>query len=97
MPRYINIDKITIPKGFFDDLNVPKLFKWLESQEIVVLPKEEQKQATWNYWKGRCGNHDKRIEDATCSNCGYKHPTVKGSPKLLSDYCPCCKSKMKKE
>lgn len=29
---YIDTNKITIPKGFFKDLNVPKLFKWLDSQ-----------------------------------------------------------------
>lgn len=31
--RYIDIKKVTIPKGFFNqDLNVPKLFDWLYSQ-----------------------------------------------------------------
>lgn len=30
--RYIDINKISIPKGFFNDLNVPKLFDWLNSQ-----------------------------------------------------------------
>lgn len=100
MPRYIDIDKIFIPKGLFDEgFNVPKLIKWLESQDFVDIPTvpAEEKQGEWVYWGGWCGNHDKRIEDATCSNCGYRHPTVKGSPELLGDYCPCCKSKMKKE
>lgn len=54
--------------------------------------------AEWKYWEGWCGNHDKRIDDATCSKCGYKHPTIRfGSPDLLQDYCPSCKSKMKKK
>ena len=50
--------------------------------------------ARWDYWDGWCGNHDQRIEDATCSKCGYKHPTVRGTPELLADYCPSCHSKM---
>lgn len=55
---------------------------------------EIQNTARWEYWDGWCGNHDKRIEDATCSKCGYKHPTVRGTPELLADYCPYCHSKM---
>ena len=31
----------------------------------------------WEFWPGWIGNHDKRIEDATCSRCGYVHPTVR--------------------
>lgn len=53
-------------------------------------------EARWEYWPGWGGNHDKRIEDAKCSRCGYNHPTVRGTPKLLSDVCPRCKSKMDK-
>lgn len=30
--RYIDIENVTIPKGFFEDLNVPKLLTWLASQ-----------------------------------------------------------------
>ncbi len=30
--RYIDIENVTIPKGFFEDLNVPKLLAWLASQ-----------------------------------------------------------------
>ena len=29
---YIDTSKVTIPKGFFEDLNVPKLLDWLNSQ-----------------------------------------------------------------
>lgn len=29
---FIDTEKITIPKGFFDDLNVPKLLAWLNTQ-----------------------------------------------------------------
>ena len=68
--------------------------------ELAKEPKTtstEEYEAEWQYWSGWSGNHDKRIEDATCSKCGYKHSTIFGSPDLLQDYCPCCKSKMKKK
>lgn len=32
MARYIDVEKVHIPKGFFKDLNVPKLLNWLKSQ-----------------------------------------------------------------
>ena len=62
--------------------------------------------AFWEYWSGWVGNHDQRIEDATCSNCGYVHPTVrldfdKGEnfrncfvPAKLPSICPNCEFKM---
>lgn len=39
----IDTSKITIPRGFFEeDLNVPKLFKWLYSQPTAdVVPRDE--------------------------------------------------------
>lgn len=52
--------------------------------------------AEWKYWEGWEGNCDQRIENATCSNCGYVHPTVKGSPEKLSDFCGGCGRRMAK-
>lgn len=46
----------------------------------------------WKTWEGWRGNHDQRIEEATCSKCGYVHPTVKGSLSKLGTVCPSCKS-----
>lgn len=31
----------------------------------------------WKFWEGWMSNHDMRIDDATCSICGYEHPTVR--------------------
>ena len=31
MSKLVDISNAHIPKGFFEDLNVPKLFNWLES------------------------------------------------------------------
>lgn len=38
----IDTSKISIPIGFFEDLNVPKLFKWLYEQPTAdVVPRDE--------------------------------------------------------
>jgi hypothetical protein len=71
---------------------------------------EHVKRGHWLYWEGWCGNHDMRIEDAVCSECGYEHPTVRweyGDPKgnaaydtilhKLSGECPKCGALMEKE
>jgi len=34
---YIDLKKLTIPNGFFEDLNTPKLLNWLHSQEITQV------------------------------------------------------------
>jgi len=53
-----------------------------------------KKKAVWLFWEGWVGNHDKRIDDAECSNCSFKHPTVYKSLNNLSKVCPSCGSKM---
>jgi hypothetical protein len=62
---------------------------------------EDVKHGHWEYWDGWSGNHDKRIEDATCSICGYKHHTVRLHPgekdyvpDKLAKECPGCKAIM---
>jgi predicted Zn-ribbon and HTH transcriptional regulator len=50
--------------------------------------------ANWLVWAGWAGNHDQRIEDAECSECGCVHYTVFKSLNNLSRYCPSCKSEM---
>ena len=58
----------------------------------------------WNFWDGWIGNHDQRIEDATCSECGYVHPTVRREHNdksykdvlaKLANYCPNCGADMR--
>lgn len=47
MARYIDTSKVTIPEGFFEDLNVPKLLKWLNNQPTAdVIPKSEVERLT---------------------------------------------------
>ena len=65
---------------------------------------ETEHKAKWLFWEGWAGNHDKRIEDATCSKCGYRHATVRktfGSGETnrdvlnkLSPFCPACGAEM---
>jgi ribosomal protein S27AE len=56
--------------------------------------------AKWLFWDGWMSNHDMRIDNATCSNCGYIHFTVRRTPgsketeqdilNKLSNFCPNC-------
>ena len=68
------------------------------------------KRGRWVYWGGWSGNHDMRIDNAVCSECGYKHHTVRwenGDPRgeaayeavlnKLSNKCPKCGALMQKE
>lgn len=50
--------------------------------------------AKWMIWREWQNNHDQRIRGATCSTCGYRHPTVDRDFRLLNKYCPDCGSKM---
>lgn len=68
-----------------------------EYQRRKSIEESGRKVAKWLYWEGWCGNHDQRIDDAKCSVCGYKHPTVYKDPNNLSDYCGGCGAKMIKE
>ena len=47
------------------------------NQNEDCCEEERVKCGRWIYWEGWCGNHDMRIEDAVCSECGYKHPVVR--------------------
>lgn len=69
--------------------------------EIDVKQREKdltfEPQAYWEYWAGWRSNHDRRIDDATCSNCGFKHPTVRGYGEVsdqLYKICPMCGKRM---
>jgi len=54
----------------------------------------KRQEAYWLVWGGWSGNHDQRIDNARCSNCGYIHETVKGSLAKLSKFCGGCSSEM---
>lgn len=69
--------------------------------------KRLQRLGRWVFWDGWVSNHDLRIDEAFCSACGYRHPSVRweeGDPtgaeaaaavldKLVKE-CPRCGAKM---
>ena len=79
---YIDTSKITIPKGFFEDLNTPKLFDWLNSQptaDVVEVVRCKD-----------CEYFDRDYDDSVigaCSNkrqklrCNEDHFCGHGTPK----------------
>ena len=64
--RYIDIKKVTIPRGFFNqDLNVPKLFDWLYSQPTADVVEVV-----------RCKNCEHRKEVPDCQKKLYSSSCV---------------------
>lgn len=77
-------------------INLPKTMLLNSNHDecgFSVTGKYKQK-GKWLFWPGWVGCCDKRIENAKCSTCGYKHPTVYGSLDKLSKYCPGCGREM---
>lgn len=94
----------------FTDEELDRLAEKIASKLKGLDGKDPVKRGHWIYWGGWCGNHDMRIEDAACSECGYKHPTVRweqGDPRgeaayeavlnKLKNECPKCGAAMQKE
>lgn len=87
MARYIDAEELHIPKGLFNDLNVPKLFDWLNSQPTADVV--EVKHGEWVYWQPNGTNHLWR-----CSVCGG---AISTPMKFVADhikYCEHCGAKM---
>ena len=97
MARYIDADKITIPKGFFNGLNTSKLLDWINKQ-----PTADVVEVKHGEWKDKYGGkyHNKLY---VCSLCGEKalHGYYMNElyqvkdRQVLTDYCPQCGAKMK--
>jgi hypothetical protein len=90
MARYIDVEKVHIPKGFFKDLNVPKLLDWLKSQPTADVV--EVKHGKWVYWQPDGTNHL-----WSCSVCGG---AISTPMKFVADhikYCEHCGAKMDAE
>ncbi|MDY5509495.1 hypothetical protein [Dysosmobacter sp.] len=70
----------------------------LEIQGLTIVdPAVAVLHGHWEYWEGWRGNHDRRIDGATCSVCGYEHPTVydvEDPRKSLAPLCPVCGTRM---
>lgn len=83
---YIDTSKVSIPKGFFEDLNVPKLLDWLNSQLTADVAEVKH-----GFWK--MGIDEAGYEYGTCSVCGYKECDAfpRGD---TPNYCPNCGTNM---
>ena len=76
------------------------------SLNVKAAEPVEPAKAKWMFWEGWMSNHDMRIEDATCSACGYKHHTVRRTYGVketeqevlnkLGNFCPNCGKPMVK-
>lgn len=107
MKKIIKLDNDEIRMIIATIFDVPKSAVTLEMDaihhEVSATIRTDEKtdfslppEAYWEFWPGWVGNHDKRIDDAKCSNCGFRHPTVRGvdAPKQLYKVCPNCCKKM---
>lgn len=92
MARYVDADKTTIPKGFLNDLNVPKILEWLKSQPTADVQKVKH-----GHWipssDGVC--------PIRCSKCNTPALWVHGEDdfgyaerRYASHFCPYCGAKM---
>ena len=95
MPKYIDVSKVSIPKGFFEqDLNVPKLLNWLNDQpeaEVVPVVHAQWKRVKWMpkaIEGGGCMEGGYLI--VRCTNCSIPNDTE-------SRYCPNCGAIMVEE
>lgn len=88
-----DVFKVSVNDVTFSVTETPFTIDVKETVEALPI---DMPQAYWEYWGGWAGNHDKRIEDAKCSNCGFQHPTVRGgnAPDQLYKICPICGLRM---
>ena len=94
MARYIDTEKVHIPKGFFEDLNVPKLLNWLKSQ-----PTEDVVEVKHGKWIKSIHKEAPIIKDGRlfekahevfcCSVCDVKIVGLRDM-----SFCPFCGAKM---
>lgn len=86
-PRYIDIKKFTIPRGFFNqDLNVPKIFDLLYSQPTADVV--EVKHGEWIAYRNP-------VEVVfICSECKYRYFFADPEEECEYNFCPHCGAKM---
>ena len=85
---FLDIDKVIIPKGFFETVNnVPKLTEWLRSQSTQKV--KEDISSVWVF----TGYYDARKQPIyQCLNCGGE---VKDENINKHKYCLHCEATMK--
>lgn len=84
MIKYVDTNKIEIPKGFFNDLNVPKFFQWLN--DLPTADVQEIRRGRWiTVGEGI-------TERTVCSNCKSQKGSFMKPP-----FCNQCGAKMDEE
>ena len=90
--RYIDINKVRIPKGFFNDLNVPKVYDWLDSQPIADVV--EVVHGEWIYHE-TVASYDGTKSGYSCSECcSFVDEEIFDSDEFHKSFCGCCGAKM---
>jgi len=73
-------------------------YKHMALCTAITILNEKQNQKDlhghWVIWEGWRGNHDHRIDNAVCSDCGFVNHSIVYDPKDLFDFCPKCGIKM---
>lgn len=91
MPKYIDVSNVSIPKGFFEqNLNVPKLLDWLNSQPAAEVAPVVH--ARWIHWPRKVFAQDGSyalVMDTSCSKCNWRIPEG-----MDSSFCPRCGARM---
>ncbi len=99
---YIDTSKVTIPKGFFEDLNVPKLLEWLNNQPTADVQEVRHKRCDV------CSGKEMLTQDGyTCNgyyieiNDELQELTVWVGDECMAvfpiDYCPKCGDKLSRK
>lgn len=80
MARYVDAEKINLPKGFFNTVdNVPKFFEWLDN-----LPTADVRENVHAHWVIETEMVNGTLcSGQFCSDCGYPQY-------LTTKFCPNC-------
>lgn len=86
--RLIKVNDALI-KAYKDNIKIA-----VEYSDLLAEQQNVKSVGFWKIWPGWEGNHDHRIENAKCSQCGYEHSTIFYSEQQLPSICQACGSNM---
>lgn len=91
MNKYIDVEKIIIPKEFFEGSNVPMLLDWINHQPVADV--RENVKGEWIAVENACFDTSYK-----CSICGEEFFLEVGTPKENEyNFCPNCGADMRGE
>ena len=95
MPRYIDAEKINLPKGFFNTVdNVPKFYEWVET--LPTADVQEVRHGKWEEVVIPSGySNEVQYQSARCSVCKRYHTTPYLYTYYEHNYCPNCGAEMR--